>query len=44
MLLTTLFALLLVRDETGWMRSLGIFWLGLVSLNLISILILQTPA
>ena len=39
--LTTLFAFLLVRDESGWMRSLGFFWLGLLSLNLISILILQ---
>ena len=41
MSLTTLFALLFVRTETGWMRSLGILWLGLLSLNLISILILQ---
>ncbi|MGH8093666.1 MAG: hypothetical protein ACREIF_09365 [Chthoniobacterales bacterium] len=35
--LTTLLALLLVRDETGWMRSLGIFWLGLLLLNILSI-------
>jgi hypothetical protein len=41
MSLTTLCALLFVRDETGWLRSLGIFWLGLLSLNLISIFILQ---
>ena len=41
MSLTTLLALLLVRDESGWMRSLGIFWLGLLFLNLISILILR---
>ena len=33
--------LFLVRDESGWMRSLGIFWLGLLFLNLISILILR---
>lgn len=32
--LVTLLAALLVRDETGWLRSLGIFWLGLVGLNL----------
>lgn len=32
--LVTLLAALLVRDETGWMRSLGIFWLALVGLNL----------
>ena len=41
MSLTTLLALLLVRDESGWMRSLGIFWLGLLFLNLISILFLR---
>jgi hypothetical protein len=41
MSLTTLFALFLVCDETGWTRSLGICWLGLLSLNLISILILK---
>jgi len=41
MSLTTLLALLLVRDESGWMRSLGIFWLGLLFLNLISILFLK---
>ena len=41
MSLTTLLALLLVRDESGWMRSLGIFWLGLLLLNLISILLLR---
>jgi hypothetical protein len=32
--LVTLLAALLVRDETGWLRSLGIFWLALVGLNL----------
>ena len=37
MSLTTVLACILVRDETGWMRSLGIFWLGLLSLNLLSI-------
>ncbi len=41
MSLTTLSALLLVRDETGWLRSLGLFWLGLVFLNLTSILLLE---
>ncbi len=32
--LVSLFAALLVLDETGWLRSLGIFWLMLVTLNL----------
>jgi hypothetical protein len=41
MSLTTLLALLLVRDESGWMKSLGVFWLGLLFLNLISILFLK---
>lgn len=41
MSLTTLLALVLARDETGWMRSLGFFWLGLLSLNLLSMLVLK---
>ena len=41
MSLTTLLALFLVWDESGWMRLLGIFWLGLLFLNLISILFLR---
>ncbi len=32
--LVTLLAALLVRDESGFLRSLGIFWLVLVGLNL----------
>lgn len=32
--LVSLLASLLLRDESGWLRSLGIFWLALVSLNL----------
>ncbi len=32
--LITLLAALLVRDEIGWLHSLGIFWLALVGLNL----------
>ena len=39
--LTTLLAALLVRDETGWMRSLGSCWIALVALNLLSILLLK---
>ena len=41
MSLATLLALLLVRDESGWMRLLGLFWLGLLFFNLISILLLR---
>lgn len=37
----TLLAALLLRDECDWVKSLGVFWLGLVSLNLLSILILK---
>ena len=37
----TLLAALLLRDECDWVKSLGVFWLGLVSLNLLSILILR---
>jgi hypothetical protein len=40
-LLISLLAALLVRNETGWMRSLGAFWLGLICLNLLSIVILK---
>ncbi len=35
--LITILAALLARDETGWMQSLGIFWLALVGFNLVSI-------
>jgi len=37
----TLLAALLLRDECDWVKSLGVFWLGLVSLNLLSIVILR---
>lgn len=37
MSLITLLATRLVYEETGWMQSLGIFWLALVALNLFSI-------
>ena len=37
MSLITLLAARLTYEETGWMQSLGIFWLGLVALNLFSI-------
>ena len=40
-LLTTLLAFLLVRDKTGWIQSLGVFWLALLGLNLLSIAILK---
>ncbi len=39
--LTTLFALLLVRNGNVWLRSLGVFWLALLSANLLSIGILK---
>ena len=39
--LITLLAALLVRDETGWLRSLGIFWLALTSLNFLAIVVLK---
>jgi len=38
MLLTTLLAFQLVSAESGWVRSLGIGWLGLVGLNLLATL------
>jgi hypothetical protein len=41
MSLITFLAVLLMLDEGAWMRSLGIFWLGLVSLNLLSLLVLK---
>lgn len=37
----TFLAFLLLRDPNGFMRSLGIFWLALVGLNLFSLLILK---
>jgi hypothetical protein len=38
---TTLLALLLLKDESGWVKSLGVFWLLLLFLNLLSLLILK---
>ena len=37
MSLTTLFALHFLHAERDWVKSLGVFWLGLLSLNLLSI-------
>lgn len=37
MSLITLLSARLTYEETGWMQLLGIFWLGLVALNLFSI-------
>ena len=37
MSLTTILAVILVRDQTDWMRSLGAFWLALLALNLLAI-------
>ncbi|MBA3651545.1 MAG: hypothetical protein H0W66_08735 [Chthoniobacterales bacterium] len=39
--LITLLALLLLRDESGWLQSLGAFWLALLALNLLSAVILR---
>jgi hypothetical protein len=39
--LVTLLAALFLRDEAVWLRSLGIFWLGLVALNLLATVILR---
>jgi hypothetical protein len=39
--LTTLLAVLLVRDAATWMQLLGALWIVLVALNLLSIALLQ---
>ncbi len=39
MSLTSLIALHFVSEKPTWVTSLGVFWLGLLSLNLLSILI-----
>lgn len=36
MTLTTLLALHFLRDECAWVRSLGVLWLGIISLNLLA--------
>lgn len=41
--LITLLAALLVREEAGWLRSLGVFWLALVGLNLGAALLERIP-
>ena len=38
---TTWLALLLLRDECDWLKSLGLFWLGLLFCNLLAIVILK---
>ena len=38
MTLTTLLALHFLRDECDWVKSLGVLWLGILSLNLLAIL------
>jgi hypothetical protein len=38
---TTLLAGLLLQDECAWLKSLGIFWLVLLALNLLSIAVLK---
>jgi hypothetical protein len=38
---TTLLAGLLLQDECAWLTSLGIFWLVLLALNLLSIAVLK---
>ncbi len=38
MTMTTLLALHFLRDECAWVRSLGVLWLGLLSLNLLALL------
>ena len=39
---TTGLALLFLRDENGWLKSLGIFWFALLLSNLCAILILRS--
>jgi hypothetical protein len=39
--LMTLLALWLAREPNEWLRSLGIFWLGLVGLNLLALAVLK---
>ena len=39
MALTTGIAFHFLRDECDWVKSLGVFWLGLLFLNLLSILV-----
>jgi len=39
--LISLLAALLVRDESGWMRLLGAFWIALGALNLLSLVALK---
>lgn len=39
MSLTTLIALYFLRDECDWVKSLGVFWLALLALNLLSIFV-----
>lgn len=41
MSLITLLAALLMRREIGWMHWLGACWIGLIALNLISIVLLK---
>lgn len=41
MTLTSGIALVFLRDECDWIKSLGVFWLGLLFCNLLAIVILK---
>ncbi len=41
MTLTTVLALIFLRDECDWIKALGIFWLALLACNLLAIVILK---
>ncbi|MGH7935525.1 MAG: hypothetical protein ACREF8_00765, partial [Chthoniobacterales bacterium] len=41
MSLMTLLAVWLLRDPSGWLHSLGIFWLALVGSNLLALVVLK---
>lgn len=38
---TTLLAARFLQDECAWLKSLGVFWLGLLALNLLSLFVLK---
>ncbi|MEO5719699.1 MAG: hypothetical protein ABIR29_14160 [Chthoniobacterales bacterium] len=41
MALTTWIALLFLRVDYGWIRSLGVFWFGLLGCNLLALVLLK---